>query len=413
MRILFVVEHFPCLSETFVLNQITGLLDRGHDVEIYPLGLPGEGPIHPDVRRYDLMNRVWQEKPAIPRGRLTRVARAAQIIVRNLPRGGARLLRTLNVPRYGRDAANLKLCFGGVPFLGSRKGFDIVHCHFGPNGVSALSWREAGLWRGRLTVAFHAHEIAGFTDRAGKSYYRNLFRSDARLLPVSDFWRRKLITWGADPGRVTVHRMGVDCEATEFRPRPIPADRTVEIISVCRLVEQKGLEYALRAFGLLRRRGRDLHFTIVGDGPIRDELVALASEIGIADAVTFLGSRPQDRVRELLAASHVFLAPSVTASDGLMEGIPVSIMEAMAAGLPVVGTRHSGIPELIEDGVSGILAEERDVAGLADGLGRMLDEPPFVKSVQLAGRDVVEKRYNIRGLVIDLERIFQEELSAA
>lgn len=412
MRILFVVEHFPCLSETFVLNQITGLLDRGHDVEIYPLGLPSEGPIHPDVGRYQLMSRVWS-KPEIPRGRITRVAKAAGLIAANLPHGGARLLRTLNVVRHGRGAASLKLCFRGAPFLERGREFDIVHCHFGTNGVNALAWRKAGLWRGKLSVAFHAHEIAGLTDEAGQRFYRGLFRSDARLLPVSDFWRRKLISWGAAPERVTVHRMGVDCEAIAYRPKPIPGDGAVQLLSVCRLVEQKGLEYALRAVAELRRAGRDARFTIVGDGPLREHLGALAVDLGIADAVRFLGAQPQDRVRELLAASHVFLAPSVTAADGLMEGIPVSIMEAMAAGVPVVATRHSGIPELIEHGVSGWLAEERDVIGLVKGLSKLLDEPSWVRSVQVAARETVKKGYNIRSLVIDLERIFQRELSAA
>ena len=410
LRILFVVEHFPCLSETFVLNQITGLLDRGHQVEIYPLGLPSEGPIHSDVERYELMSHVWQ-KPAIPRGRLRRLVTAGGIIAGNLPRGGAKLLRMLNVPRYGRDAANLKLCFGGVSFLKSRSEFDIVHCHFGINGVSALSWREADLWQGKLTVTFHAHEIAGFTDKAGRRYYRNLFNSDARLLPVSDYWCRKLIAWGADPDRVTVHRMGVDCEAIAFRPRSVPEDGRVEFISICRLVEQKGLEFALRAIASLTRAHPGVHFTIVGDGPLRDELAALASELGVSGAVTFLGAQPQDRVRTLLANSHIFLAPSVTASDGLMEGIPVSIMEAMAAGLPVVATRHSGIPELIEDGVSGILVDERDVAGLAGGLSRLMSVPSWVKRSQIAARNVVESRYNIRSLILELERIFEEELS--
>lgn len=412
MRILFVVEHFPCLSETFVLSQITGLLDRGHDVEIYPLGLPSEGPIHPDVERYELMRRVWS-KPAIPRRRIARVTKAAGLIAASLPRGGARLLRTLNVARYGRGAASLKLCFGGAPFLEQSGEFDVIHCHFGTNGVNALAWREAGLWRGKLSIAFHAHEIAGLTDAAGQRYYRNLFRSDARLLPVSEFWRRKLIDWGAAAERVTVHRMGVDCEAIAFRPKPIPGDGVVQMLSVCRLVEQKGLEYALRAVVQLRRAGRDTRFAIVGDGPLREQLEALAADLGIAGAVRFLGSQPQDRVRELLAASHVFLAPSVTAADGLMEGIPVSIMEAMAAGVPVVATRHSGIPELIEDGVSGALAEERDVNGLVRGLNRLLDDPSWLRGVQLAARETVEKGYNIRSLVIDLEGIFQRELSAA
>ena len=410
MRVLIVVEHFPCLSETFVLNQITGLLDRGHEVEIYPLGLPSEGPVHPDVLRYDLMARVWQ-KPAIPRGRLRRVVTAAGIIVERLPRGGAKLFRTLRIQRYGRNAANLKLCFGGMPFLELGRAFDVVHCHFGTNGVSALAWREANLWQGKLTVAFHAHEIAGLTDEAGRHFYRHLFESDARLLPVSDFWSRRLIDWGANPDRVTTHRMGVDCEAIEFRPKPVPEGGGLEILSVCRLVEQKGLEYALRAVASMSRGDSGTHYTIVGDGPLRDELMELAKALGIAGAVTFLGALPQDRVMTALAQSHVFLAPSVSASNGLMEGIPVAVMEAMAAGVPVVATRHSGIPELIEEGVSGLLVDERDVSGLAAGLTRLMHEPSWVARSQAAARQVIETKYNIRGLIVDLEKIFESEIS--
>lgn len=410
MRILFVVEHFPALSETFVLNQITGLLDLGHDVDIYPLGLPTAGPIHPDVDKYDLMDRVWA-KPPIPAPWMRRAITASGLVRRYSAEGGWKLLRTINPLRYGRPGANLQLLFQGVPFLERHDEFDIVHCHFGSNGVNALAWQEVGLLPSPLTVVFHAHEIAGFSDQEGMRLYRRLFLSEARLLPISEFWRRKLISWGATPERVTVHRMGVDCGAIEFRPRRIYHPNPIEVVTVCRLVEQKGLEYAVRAIAEVSRTFPTIKFTIVGDGPLRQPLVRLSQALGIDGIVMFVGPQSQDKVHKLLAKSHIFLAPSVTASDGLMEGIPVAIMEAMAAGLPVVSTRHSGIPELIEHNVSGMLADERDVGGLVDGLIRLIGNPSLMRGVQEKARNVVESRFNIKGLVRELERIFEQERS--
>lgn len=408
MRILFVVEHFPALSETFVLNQVTGLLDRGHDVEIFPLGLPTSGPIHPDVERYGLLARTWV-KPAIPVSWAPRLVSAARVIAESEREARGRLLRTVNPFLYGRDGANLKLLITGSALVGKPSAFDVVHCHFGSNGVNASTWRESGLLKAPLTVVFHAHEIAGLSDKQGKRYYRRLFASNALLLPVSDFWRRKLISWGAAPDRIVVHRMGVDCSAIKFRPREILPDRPVELLTVCRFVEQKGLEYAMRAFSELHAKHPLSRFTLVGDGPLRSDLEQLVSQLGVRHAVEFVGPQPQERVQEFLARAHVFVAPSVTARDGLMEGIPVALMEAMAAGLPVVSTRHSGIPELIEHDVSGILADERDAQGILQGIDRLIREPNFTQRIIRQARGVVESRYNIRSLVGELERIFERE----
>jgi colanic acid/amylovoran biosynthesis glycosyltransferase len=139
-------------------------------------------------------------------------------------------------------------------------------------------------------------------------------------------------------------------------------------------------------------------------------LQALADEVGSGDGTLFTGALPQHEVLKILSRSHICLVPSVTTPDGQMEGIPVSIMEAMAAGLPVVSTRHSGIPELIENAVSGVLADERDVTGLANALHLLIKEPDFLRNVQVAGRKAVEEGYNARQLVLDLERIFEEEV---
>ena len=169
-------------------------------------------------------------------------------------------------------------------------------------------------------------------------------------------------------------------------------------MTVGRLVEKKGIEYVLRAVRVLADRGVEVEYRILGDGPRRDRLAALAAELGVADRVHLQGRHGQQAVREGVEGSDVLVAASVTAADGDEEGIPNVLKEAMALGLPVVGTRHAGIPELIEDGVSGFLVPERDEAALADALQRLARDPGRWAAMGRAGRARIEREYDIHRL---------------
>ncbi len=169
-------------------------------------------------------------------------------------------------------------------------------------------------------------------------------------------------------------------------------------MTVGRLVEKKGIEYVLRAVRILVDRRREVEYHILGDGPGRDRLVALVAELGLADRVTLHGRQDQAKVREVIEESHALVAASVTAADGDEEGIPNVLKEAMALGLPVVATRHAGIPELIEDDVSGFLVPERDEAVLADALERLARDPGRWAAMGRAGRAKIEMEYDIHRL---------------
>jgi colanic acid/amylovoran biosynthesis glycosyltransferase len=238
----------------------------------------------------------------------------------------------------------------------------------------------------------------------GPDVYERLFREGDLFLPISDYWKTRLVEHGCPEDRIVVHHMGVDCDQFEFAPREMEPGEPVRLLSVCRLVEKKGIEYAIRALAKVVGGGASadsaldagarLEYTIVGSGPLRPHLESVVDELGLSGCVRFLGSLPSDEVAELMAGAHVFLAPSVTAEDGNKEGIPVAIMEAMATGLPVVSSRHSGIPELVEDGVTGLLAEERDVSGLADRLARLVRDPELHARLAAAGRIRVEQEFS-------------------
>jgi colanic acid/amylovoran biosynthesis glycosyltransferase len=177
----------------------------------------------------------------------------------------------------------------------------------------------------------------------------------------------------------------------------------IRILHCASLREKKGHEFALRAFAKVKQQFPNIEFTIIGDGPLLGKLKILTEHLGVADSVKFLGVKSHDdAIKEFLRA-QILLYPSVTAVDGDTEGgAPVTIIEALATGMPVVSSFHADIPEVIKDGVTGLLAPERDVEQLAQHLRFLLSNPLCWTSMGDAARAHVEKSYNLR---LQLERL--------
>jgi colanic acid/amylovoran biosynthesis glycosyltransferase len=395
MRIAFIVGKFPNLSETFVLNQITGLIDRGHDVSIIgrkPADVPTQ---HEQVSRYDLLRRV-EYIPSFPKSKVQRIRNALALtgVIESRTHASA-VLRSLQFWRYGRVAANLQLWYATCALGATKRSYDVIHAHFGPNGVLAAALRDLGLFEGAVVTTFHGADMSRYFQRAGVEQYEFLARHGEAFLPISRRWKQKLIDLGFPEERTAVHHMGVDCGAIDFSPVDLE-DGAVRILSVARLTEKKGIEYALRAIGQVNGElNVQIEYTVVGDGERRAELEDLAYDLGIKSFVHFAGWKSKAEVLNLLGDAHLFLAPSVTAASGDQEGIPVAIMEAMARGLPVISTQHSGIPELVDDGNSGILVPERDVEALASALASLIQAPNRLARMGREGRRIAEEEFNI------------------
>ncbi len=403
MRVAFVVGEFPLLSESFVLNQITGLIDRGHQVDIYAERRGGRG--HPDVDRYGLLSRARFEN--MPASRVWRALALPGRLAAAAPAPAA-VAGALSPRRHGLQALSLRLLYQALPFVRAGR-YDAVHAHFGANGCRAAAMLELGLLSGPLITSFHGADIMAYPRQRGRDVYAPLFARGAWFLPVSDRWNAELVRLGCPADRIRVHRMGVDCE--RFRPAAdIEAPRgELRVISVARLVPKKGLEYALDALALVGVRGRDATLAIAGAGPERGRLEDRARGLGLSDRVTWLGPVSHDRLPEVLAGADVFLAPSVTPPDGDIEGVPVAIIEAMASGLPVVATSHGAIPDLVSDQVTGLLAAERDAPGLAERIERLAADPTLRKRLGAAGRACVEREFEIGRLndaLVELYRTF-------
>jgi colanic acid/amylovoran biosynthesis glycosyltransferase len=408
MKIAIVVSEFPALSETFILSHVTSLLDRGAEVTVLAHRPRAESTVHPEIETYGLREKTWYSGQ--PARRWPRVAGLAQRLAsaafrRRLPAA----LAALDAGRWGRTAANLDLLYAATGALPASRRFDIVHCHFGDCALRGAFLREAGLIEGRLVATLH-----GADDIVGVEPLRRLFELGDAFLPISEFWSRKLADMGCPQEKLRVHHVGIDTRRFAFKERARAPGEALRLATVCRLAEKKGLEVAIQAIAMLREQRPDvpLHFSIVGDGPLEGALRAQARELGLTDSVAFLGPRPRDEVVRVLEDAHAFFHPSVTASNGEREGIPVSIMEAMASGLPVVATWHSGIPELVEDGVSGLLAPEHDVGALARHLAALADDPALLPRMGKAGRAAVEKGFDQESLDRALWGFYEELLGA-
>lgn len=393
LRVAVFANEFPALSETFVLGHITGLLDCGNEVTIFAYGpRSGDPSVHADFGRYRIAERLHYRGMGSSRAR--RLLGASKILIcRRLARP---TLRALDPLRYRREATSLSLLHW-VDRLLDFAPFDIVHCHFGQVGRDVAFLREIGAIRGRLVVNFHGVDVTACLDRE-PGLYRHLFATGDLFLPVSAHFRQRLIQHGCDPNRIKVHHLGVDLERFPFRPRTSASGRPFTVLTIARLVEKKGVAYGLRAVAQLLRSDAAIRYVVVGDGPLRTSLETLARELGIAEHVVFAGWKTQDQIIALLQNADALLFPSVTGANGDQEGSPVVLKEAMATGLPIVATRHAGVDEIIDHSVSGFLASERDVGGLAEGLGALRNDPARCARVGAAAHARAAAAFDIRHL---------------
>lgn len=395
MSIAFVVWEFPLLSETFVLNLITGLIDRGHEVDIYALDgrSLGASAQHPGVEKYGLLKRTYYA-PRVPENYVLRAVKGLGLLAANGHKNPLLLLRALNVFRHGAQAASLRLLYAALPFL-RKKRYDIVHCQFGTIGLQGLRLRDVGALTGRMVTSFRGYDISQYPQEFGDDVYDRLFRSGDFFLANCEYFKQRLVTLGCDEHKVVVHRSGIDCSRFPFASRELDPGRPIRVATTGRLVEKKGIEYAIRTVARLTQAKQSIEYRIIGDGPLRNDLQRLIGELNLAGVVRLLGEKPHQDVIAVLDDSDIFIAPSVTANDGNQDAPINTLKEAMAMGLPVIATRHGGIPELVEDGVSGFLVPERDADAIADKLRLLIDRPESWPSLGQAGRRYVQEHYSL------------------
>lgn len=406
MKIAFVCS-FPKLSQTFILTQITGLLDLGHDVRIFATHFYEDGIRHRDVQKYGLLKRVHRIAE-LPPFRILRILGSACIVARILPTHPIMILKALRV--FRRDmghVSSLRFLRWVVPFI--KGDFDIIQCHFGPNGIRCIPLKKIGV-RAKLVTAFHGFDVTTFIRQNGDEVYSDLFKIADLFTYNSEATKQKLLELGCPPDRMAKLPMGIHLDQIDFAERKMQSDNRINVLSVGRLVEMKGREYAIRAMARIIREFPNVTYNIAGDGPLRRSLQELIDNLGMGHAVKLFGWVDSEQLDELYRSSHIFLHPSVTASNGNMEGQGVVLAEAQGHGMPVVATNHNAFPDSIVDGLSGFLVSERDVDALVEKLRYLVEHADVWPQMGRCGREFVEKKFDSKILNKRLERIYQETL---
>jgi glycosyltransferase involved in cell wall biosynthesis len=392
MRVAYLVSRYPIVSHAFIVGEVQALRERGVEVQPFTVVRVDRDELIEDATHAEDA-RTTALRPVSP-PRLAAVHLGALL---RRPRGyAAALARALRLRSGGaRDLVWQLAYFAQAVLLATelrRRRIRHVHAHHA-NVASDVAMLACTYDR-RLSWSLTLH---GPTELADVARHRLAVKvADAALVAcISDFARSQAMAllppdaWA----RLRVVHLGVDLEAfggDRHRGTPAGGERTLRVLSVGRLSAQKGHPVLLEAVAAARERGADVQLTLVGDGPLRDELRRLAGALGLDGAVTLPGAIGHDRLAELYQQADAFCLASFA------EGVPVVLMEAMASGLPVIATRVMGVPELVEDGVSGLLVPPGRADLIADALVRLAAAGPEHRSeMGRAGREAVRREWSL------------------
>jgi colanic acid/amylovoran biosynthesis glycosyltransferase len=286
-----------------------------------------------------------------------------------------------------------------------KRNADLLHIYFGQIAVHLLPLIRA--WEKPSIVSFHgADVIVEMNKPAYREATRQMLAAVKFVLVRSESLQRAVVDLGCDARKIEVQHTGIPLDEFPFRERSLRQNGEWRFVQAGRLIEKKGLPVTLRAFASFLKRYPKATLTIAGDGPLLGQLQDLARELKIDNRVSFAGFVSQAQLRDVYYGSHIFLHPSETVADGNQEGIPNSMLEAMASGLPVFATQHGGIPEAIESGVSGVLVPEHDDSELARALLNAAQDPGFLSRIARSGAEVVRKNFDLAAQARRLEDVY-------
>jgi glycosyltransferase involved in cell wall biosynthesis len=385
MTMVYILGAFPKVSETFIAGEIAALRRQGIDVTVFSLRRSKDkGPVQPEAETLLPYTRY------LPSGRLrfVRLARAVMTVFSEQPGTAMRCLwwATHRAMRGNNSGELLRFAQAAYISKSLPSSAEHLHAHFahGPATCAAMVSRLSGV---PYSFTAHARDIFEYGDN--KAVHDKVAAAQS-VIAISKHGSDRVIELaGAELAeRVEVVHNGIDLDV--FRRRPQEPTGVPTILCVARLVEKKGQDTLLRAIAMLARDGRQVRCELVGDGPEREHLETTADWLGIRELVTFHGALDATDVLSAYRTASVFALPCRVDANGDQDGLPVSLVEAMAVGVPVVSTHISGIPELIQDGTSGLLVDPYDARALANAIAVVLDDADLRHSLTDAARAVAE-----------------------
>lgn len=400
LKVAYVMSRFPKLSETFILTELEALDQLGIELEVFPLLREHQDVAHPEAERWTRRAR-FEPFVSLPilKANLEFMVRRPHAYFSTLWEVLRGTLGSLNF-FVGALAIFPKSVWSA--YQASRLGVRHVHAHFAnhPTVAALIIHRLTG-----IPFSFTAH---------GSDLHK-----DRRMLPkkvaaakfavtVSNFNRELIIRECGEQFRSKIHVVHCGIDPDFFSPvESRSLTSPFEIVCVASLEEVKGHRFLVEACRLLRERGISFRCHLIGDGPVRLEIMNQIHASDLEEHVVLHGGVPRKRVAEMLTSVDAAVLASHPTPEGKREGIPVALMEAMASGLPVVATAITGIPELVDDGVTGILVPSGDPVALADGLERLARDAELRSRMGSAGRAKVVSEFNLYGAVEKLLALMQ------
>jgi colanic acid/amylovoran biosynthesis glycosyltransferase len=406
-RIGYVLNQYPAISHSFILREILALRELGVDIDTYSIHRSDPAHLLAEHDREEYA-RTYAVRPVNAPAFLTAHLRALRDSPDDYVRALARSL--WRGRRGGRDLVwQLFYFLEAVPIWleVKRAGLRHVHAHFtNPAADVAMVVAELSGGEERSSWSFSAH--GADIQETDQTLLAGKIRSAERVVCVSDYGRSQLMAI-VEPEqwpKISVVHCGVDTGAFPLRCHNGRHGRPLRILNVGRLVPVKGQAVLLEAVALARGRGIDVEVTIVGDGPLRDSLRDAARDLGVGDVVEFTGSVGQDDIAAHYRNADLFCLPS------LREGVPVVLMEAMATGVPVIASRIMGIPELVEDDVTGLLVPPGRADALADAIARLAGDVDLCDRLVRTARDRIASDYEVEGCARQLASVLADATAA-
>ena len=396
-HLAYVLKRFPRISETFVAAELIELERRGERVTVFAVSRPDEAFTH------GFLDELKAEVVYLPHRPIRQPIRVAKAVGRAIVRDRSRWFRAAGVAMRRPSLSAWRLVLQATVLRDEmlRVDIDHAHAHF---ATSAADLANLCRRMGGPTYSVTAHAKDIYHEQVRREDLRRKLGGAAFVATVSEANRTYLTSILDGYERVCVVPNSVDLRRLERPPERNPDPGLV--VSVARLVEKKGLPDLVEGCGLLAARGVPVRLEIAGDGPLLGELKSKAASAGLV--ATFRGALPHEEVRALYERASVFCLPCVVASTGDRAGLPTSVLEAMALGVPVVTTGVNGLNETVIDGVTGLIVPEHDPASLADALARLLADPELASRLAEAGRHHVEQGFTLERSVSILRSLFPE-----
>jgi colanic acid/amylovoran biosynthesis glycosyltransferase len=288
------------------------------------------------------------------------------------------------------------------------KHYEVIHCHFGINGLIGIYLKECGFCD-KIVTTFHGADINYYPKKYGVNVYKTLYKKSDVITANTEFTKSKIIQNG---GPVNTIVIPVGLFFDEFTIDTSINKIPYSVITIGRLEEKKGYPYSLEAIAYVKEIMPSVVYYIIGDGTLRQDLYKYAQKLNITDNCRFLGVRTNVEVKHYLNQCEVFMLPSITASNGDMEGQGLVLQEAQALGLPVISTFHNGIPDGVLNGKSGFLVPEKDSTLLAEKIITLLQDKNLRRKMGETGRQFVKGKYDIPVIVKQYNMCFEKTYDA-